>query len=200
MNKTEFLFELGQCLVGLPKDDITEKLSFYSEMIDDRIEDGVSEEDAVAGLGSPEKIAEEIIKDYPLTKLVKEKVKPKRQIKAWEIVLLVLGAPIWLTLGIVLLSVVFTLYAVMWSLVAVAWAVFGTFVACGIGFVVGGIITIACGGAVSGILLIALGLVLSGVSIFIFFGCGAVTDGMAWLTKKIALGVKRLFIGKGDAK
>ena len=65
MNKTEFIFELGKRLEGLPKEDIIEKLSFYSEMIDDRIEDGASEEEAIAGLGSPEKVAEEIIADYP---------------------------------------------------------------------------------------------------------------------------------------
>ena len=37
MLKTEFLTELQNGLSGLPQADIDERLSFYSEMIDDRI-------------------------------------------------------------------------------------------------------------------------------------------------------------------
>ena len=38
MNKSEFLEELRKGLAGLPKDDVEERLTFYGEMIDDRIE------------------------------------------------------------------------------------------------------------------------------------------------------------------
>ena len=34
MNKQEFLMKLRKALSGLPKDDIDERLTFYSEMID----------------------------------------------------------------------------------------------------------------------------------------------------------------------
>ena len=37
MNKQEFLTQLRQGLSGLPQDDIEKRLTFYSEMIDDRI-------------------------------------------------------------------------------------------------------------------------------------------------------------------
>ena len=46
MNKKEFLSELQSKLCGLPQKDVDEHLSFYSEAIDDRIEDGLSEEEA----------------------------------------------------------------------------------------------------------------------------------------------------------
>ena len=45
MNKQEFLAELRRGLSGLPRDDIEERLSFYGEMLDDRIEEGLSEEE-----------------------------------------------------------------------------------------------------------------------------------------------------------
>ena len=45
MNKQEFFEQLRKGLSGLPKDDIEERLTFYKEMIEDRIEDGLSEED-----------------------------------------------------------------------------------------------------------------------------------------------------------
>ena len=40
MNKTEFLNELEARLKGLPKEDVEERLEFYSEAIDDRVEEG----------------------------------------------------------------------------------------------------------------------------------------------------------------
>ena len=46
MRKAEFLRELEKRLQGLPKDEIDSRLAFYSEMIDDRIEDGKTEEEA----------------------------------------------------------------------------------------------------------------------------------------------------------
>ena len=199
MNKTEFIFELGKRLEGLPKEDIIEKLSFYSEMIDDRIEDGASEEEAIADLGSPEKVAEEIIADYPLGKIVKEKVRSQRKLKSWEIVLICVGFPVWLPLLAVALAVTITLYAVIWSLVAVAWAVFATFAGCTIAGVVGGAIIASTSHFVSGAVLLAAGLVCGGLAIFTFFGCTAATTGIAKLTKKIAIGIKRMFIRKGEA-
>ena len=48
MNKQEFLVQLRNALSGLPKDDIEERIEFYSEMIEDRIEEGLSEEEAIA--------------------------------------------------------------------------------------------------------------------------------------------------------
>ena len=48
MNKQEFLSALQNALAGLPKKDRQKTLAFYSEMIDDRMEDGMTEEEAVA--------------------------------------------------------------------------------------------------------------------------------------------------------
>ena len=52
MTKIEFILSLSRALQGLPQSDVTERLEFYNEMIDDRIEDGLSEEEAVAAIGS----------------------------------------------------------------------------------------------------------------------------------------------------
>ena len=95
MNKQEFLGALKKRLSGLPKDEIEERLAFYGEMIDDRTEDGRTEEEAVAEIGGADEIAAQIIADIPLTRLVKERIKPKRRLKTWEIVLIVLCSPIW---------------------------------------------------------------------------------------------------------
>ena len=72
MTKKEFLDALRKRLRGMPKQDVEERLAFYSEMIDDRIEEGCTEEEAVAQLGPVEEIASQIIADIPLVKIVKE--------------------------------------------------------------------------------------------------------------------------------
>ena len=69
MNKREFLARLRKELSGLPQSDREERLAFYSEMIDDRMEEGLSEEDAVSAVGSVEEIAAQIVADFPSANL-----------------------------------------------------------------------------------------------------------------------------------
>ena len=45
MKKQTFLDMLKKRLSGLPKQEIAERLTFYNEMIDDRMEEGMSEEE-----------------------------------------------------------------------------------------------------------------------------------------------------------
>ena len=70
MNKDQFLEELRKKLSGLPQEDIDERVAFYSEMIDDRMEEDITEEEAVASLGTVDSVVEQIMSEIPLTKLV----------------------------------------------------------------------------------------------------------------------------------
>ena len=72
MLKTAFLEALQSGLAGLPRQDIEERLAFYGEMIDDRMEEGLSEEEAVAAIGPVDRVVNEIIAQTPLTKIVKK--------------------------------------------------------------------------------------------------------------------------------
>ena len=137
MRKQEFLTNLEERLSGLPSKEVKERLSFYSEMIDDRVDEGVSEEEAVSALGSLDGITSQIIAEMPLNKMVKHKMDPLRRIKAWEIILLALGSPIWRSLLIALFSLVLAFYVTLWSLGISLWAVFASLVACAFGGVVG---------------------------------------------------------------
>ena len=53
MNKAEFLDALCAHLSGLPQRDIDASQEYYSEIIDDRMEDGLSEEAAVEAAPAP---------------------------------------------------------------------------------------------------------------------------------------------------
>ncbi len=57
MTKERFLGNLEYALKFMAQDEREATLNFYSEMIDDRIEDGLKEEEAVAQMESPEEIA-----------------------------------------------------------------------------------------------------------------------------------------------
>ena len=76
MTKMQFLMSLHDQLSGLPKEDVEQRLNFYSEIIEDSMEEGLSEADAVTALGSIEEIVAQIIEETPLVKIAKEKSGP----------------------------------------------------------------------------------------------------------------------------
>ena len=200
MNKQEFLLRLGEALSGRNAKDREERLNFYSEMIDDRMEDGLSETDAVSAVGSVEDIVTQVIADTPLAKIAKERMKPNRRLKTWEIVLLVLGSPIWLAPGIAAVAVVLSLYISLWAVIVSLWSVFASFVGCALGGIVGGIVFAVSGNALIGVAVIGAAIVLVGLSVFVFFGCKAATNGVLLLTKKMAVRMKNCFIKKEAAQ
>ncbi len=196
MSKQEFLEQLRKGLCGLPQKDIEERLSFYSEMIDDRIEEGVTEEDAILEIGSVDEIASAVVADIPLSKIAKERIKPKRQLKAWEIVLLILGSPIWLSLGIAAVAVVFSLYISLWAVIVSLWAVFASVAACSIGGVLACAVLAIGGNCASSLAMLGAGVACMGLSVFMFYGCNGATKGFVLLSKKIAVFIKNCFIKK----
>lgn len=199
MNKQEFLTQLRKGLAGLPQDDIEERLAFYNEMIEDRLEEGLSEMEAVAAVGSVPEIVAQVVADIPFTKIARERIRPKRRLSAGEITLLVLGSPIWLSLGIAAFAVILSLYVVLWSVIISLWSVFVSLAACALGGVMGCVMFTVSGNGVSGITVLAAGLVCAGLSIFMFYGCKAATKGTLILTKKIAIWIKNGFIKKEEA-
>ena len=83
MNKQQFLDELRSKLVGLPDEEIENRISFYEEMINDRIDEGKSEEEAISEIGTVDEVVREIAKDTPLVSLVKHKMNRNRCDVEW---------------------------------------------------------------------------------------------------------------------
>ncbi len=199
MSKQDFLMQLRNGLSGLPQDDIEERLTFYSEMIDDRTEEGLSEEQAVSAVGNVDEIVAQIVAETSSEKPAKERIKSQRQLKTGEIVLLVLGAPLWLPLLIAGVAVILSLYASLWSVIVSLWAVFASFVGGALGGIVGGTGFSLSGNALSGLAMIGAGLLCAGLAVFLFFGCKAATTGTVLLTQRIALWVKSRFVKQEEA-
>lgn len=70
MTKNEYLIELATRLQALTNDpnsiypELTSMISFYQEMVDDKIEDGLSEEEAVAAMESPDEIVKRLKNEF----------------------------------------------------------------------------------------------------------------------------------------
>lgn len=190
MKKEEFLDKLRKGLSGLPKNDIEERLNFYGEMIDDRIEEGLSEEQAVAKIGSVDAVVSQIIADTPLKKIVKEKIQIKRKFSVLEAVLLILGSPIWLSLIITAFAAVLPLYILLWIL---PWILFVSLLFGGLSGIAAGIIFAIGGNIFTSVAIIGLAILSAGLCIFAFFGCKAAVKGMLLLTKKTAIKIKNRF-------
>ncbi|MBE7003841.1 MAG: DUF1700 domain-containing protein [Ruminococcaceae bacterium] len=196
MNKDQFLLALYDELRGLPIEDVERSIAYYREMIDERVEDGMSEEEAVAALGSVQEIAQQILAEMPISSLVRERVTGgRRSLPAWEIVLLVLGAPLWFSLGIAALSILFAVYVTIWSLVLVLYAI----------PVALAIAAVACIGAIffkaafgtSQLLLLGGGsMVCGGLAVALVILFNGVARGVARASRSIWLWVKSLFVRK----
>lgn len=200
MMKADFLSALQENLYGLPKEDIQKSLDYYSEIIEDRIEDGLTEEDAVDALGTAEEIAEQILMDYSLPKIIKTKVKPSRPLKIWEIVLLILGSPIWLTLLLTVAIIILSVYIVIWSIIISLYSAVLSFAIggiCGIGSFA---VFMFTGNPAQGVFLLGAGLICTGLTVLSFFGCNQITKYTIRLSKKFLLLVKSCFIRKGETK
>jgi len=198
MNKQQFLATLRERLSGVPQQELEERLAFLAEGIDDRMEEGLSEEEAVAAMGSIDQIVEQIVADIPIAKLVKEKASKRRRLRIWEIVLIVIGFPVWLPLLIAAVAVVISLYASLWAVVASLWALPVSLAACGIAGLAAIVLCSVMGYPLVGLALLGMGLFAAGLAIFSTFGCLAAVRGAVYLTKLMIRSIKLLFVRKGD--
>ena len=199
MNKEIFSKQLRKRLSALPQKDLEERINFYLEMIDERMAEGLSEEDAISALGSIDEIAKQIIADTSLVKIVRKKIRPQRRLSALEIVLLALGSPIWLSLIIAAFAVILSLYLSFWSVIVSFWASFvavACFALCII--VIGGIFAVKSN-LLKGIAIIISGLICVGLAILLYFICIVVTKGAVALTKKLVNWLKNRILKKESA-
>jgi len=196
MTKQEFLDRLKAGLSGLPEADIEEQLRFYSEIIDDRMEDGLSEEESVRQTGNPDEIASKIISETPISRLVKEKVKNRQPMGALAIILLVLGFPLWFPLLITFFSVAFGIFVTIFAILFSLWVTDFAMALSSPGLFVGAIVYFAHANVTQGFLSLGASFAMAGISVLMFFGCKALSRFTIRLLKGSALGIRKLILGR----
>lgn len=128
MKKDEFLSSLERLLRSLKREERNRFLSYYAEMIEDYMEDGCEEEDAVQRIGSPGEIAQEILSDRG--------AQPARPTPTWMkicvIVLLILGSPLWGSLVLAAFCCALAAVIAVMSAYVVIWCIPVVFGACSV--------------------------------------------------------------------
>ena len=123
MNKIEFLAAVSAKLDGLAPADVREQIGFLSEMIDDRMEEGITEAEAVAAVGAPDEVAARILADLPFATVTDLPTPPKKR-SVLRTVLLAATSPIWASLLFAFIITAFSLIVTLGTVGAVgvvAW-------------------------------------------------------------------------------
>lgn len=102
MNKHEFILWLRNRLFDLPPEELDRVAGFYANAIDERVEDGMTAEEAVHALGEPEALLREIRSTLPEEYQVEPGTMPEPEQKSessrkW----LALGGALLILLGII---------------------------------------------------------------------------------------------------
>lgn len=160
MNKAVFLGQLDRELKGIEKSEKAKFLSYYTEMIEDRMENGVSEEEAVQGVGIPKQIAGEILEEQG----GKEGKHMALGTKILFGVLMVLGSPLWGSLLLAAVLLILSGYIVIWCLPFITGAVSLSAAVTAVISVVGSVILLFQN-PISGVFQLGTGVFLAGIAI-----------------------------------
>lgn len=192
MKKQEFLAALREALGKLPDQEVRATLDFYSEAIDDRMEDGAMEEDAVSALGSVADIAAQVAAATP--PIPKAVAKMKTPSRTANIVLAAILSPIWVPLALAFLACVACIYLSIWTIIIALWVCVAVLLLCAPTGIAGLVWCMAEGFPLTGVWLLGGGLVGSGLGLFALMGMKAVSNGLVQLTSSFARSVKGLFL------
>ena len=186
VNKMQFLRAVREKTVHLPLSEVNRLLEYFNEMIDEAMEEGLSEEEAVDRLGTWEEICAQIeefrTSEPVLTEPIKEDFteepqnpipdkKPKKRVSlpVWAIVLLILTSPVWgaivLSLGIAVFAVVASLVVIVGALVISLFAIVVALAAVGVVGIPAGVVLLATSGIAPFLLTLGGGLVCVGLAI-----------------------------------
>ncbi len=197
MNKQEFIAALRSELKDLPQNDIEKFSEYYAEMIDDRMEDGLTEYEAVEAMGNPGFAAEQILKEADIS--YAEEKSPHR-FRAWEIVIIILGSPLWLSLLIAAIAVLLAFYILIWSAVLVVYA-------CDLAFAAGAVSAlVVCFSSlfklepVKALFYFGTALICFGAAVLLFFLSNKIIYLIIKLSVKTVSWIKSLFNRKGVQK
>ena len=145
----------------MPASEVADALEYYAEAIDDRIEQGLSERQALEEIGGPAQACDAVAETVPVAKRAVAAATATRERKALIGVLLLVSAVFWVPLAFGLLGAAAGVYATIWAAVLVVWTGVGSLLACGLGAVPLACYSASCGALAEGLLsggaLLALG-------------------------------------------
>ena len=199
MTKQEFLSELERALGKLPHAEVEQALAFYDEAISDRMEDGLSESEAVAGLGPIDEIAAQIAAETP--PIPRAIARANTGSRTLNIVLLAVFSPIWIPIVLALAAAALAVYVAIWAVIAALWAVDAVLVLMPFAGIAALISTLGGGMPLPGVFVFGLSLVSSGFGLVASFAVFWASKLLFRATRSFARWIASLFVrvsGKDD--
>lgn len=128
MDKKQFCtFLENELRLYLSSKEVYKTLNFFKEMIDDRVDEGLSEEEAVSQLGNIDDIVGQILDEHNIKKRQKKLVWrfiPQKTPSAANIIIAILLFPIWITIFSLVASFFLVFISLIFSLVVSVIAFF----------------------------------------------------------------------------
>ena len=128
MNKKQFCTLLeNELRLYLSSKEVYKTLNFFKEIIDDRVDEGLSEEEAVSQLGNIDDIVGQILDEHNIKKRQKKLVWrfiPQKTPSAANIIIAILLFPIWITIFSLVASFFLVFISLIFSLVVSVIAFF----------------------------------------------------------------------------
>lgn len=199
MTKQEFLSELERALGKLPHAEVEQALAFYDEAISDRMEDGLSEAEAVAGLGPVDEIAAQIAAETP--PIPRAIARANTGSRTLNIVLLAVFSPIWVPVVLALAAAALAVYVAIWAVIAALWAVDAVLVLMPLAGLAALASTLGEGMPLPGVFVFGLSLVSSGFGLVASFAVFWASKLLFRATCSFARWIASLFVrvsGKDD--
>lgn len=199
MNKQEFLSELERALGKLPHAEVEQALAFYDEAISDRIEDDLSEAEALAGLGPVNEIAAQIAAETP--PIPRAIARANTGSRTLNIVLLAVFSPIWIPVVLALAAAALAVYVAIWAVIAALWAVDAVLVLMPFAGLAALASTLGGGMPLPGVFVFGLSLVSSGFGLVASFAVFWASKLLFRATRSFARWIASLFVrvsGKDD--
>ena len=199
MTKQEFLSELERALGKLPHAEVEQALAFYDEAISDRIEDGLSEAEALAGLGPVDEIAAQIAAETP--PIPRAIARANTGSRTLNIVLLAVFSPIWIPIVLALAAAALAVYVAIWAVIAALWAVDAVLVLMPFAGLAALTSTLGGGMPLPGVFVFGLSLVSSGFGLVASFAVLWASKLLFRATRSFARWIASLFVrvsGKDD--
>lgn len=196
MNKKVFLEELRNWMEEFSMEQIERTLSYYEEIISDKMEEGMTEEEVVRSLGSPEEIVKEMLLELPIPTLLEERLKPKKGLAFWQMGLMAVGGVIVFPILFSLLMAAFSVYFAIWMVVAALYLTVAAIGVSGMAALVGATVMTFRGEVLQGIFGLGAFFVLAGLTILISLGMRTVTGKFAGLSMKYVRMIKRKILGR----
>ncbi|WMJ21816.1 DUF1700 domain-containing protein [Paludicola sp. MB14-C6] len=188
----DFLYQLSIKLQPLPPQEKDKALSYYAELISDKIENGEQEQDIIASFGNIDELAQSILAEnniYPKAK--------KKPIHPVIIVLLILFSPVIFGLTVAVASVIF-------SFLVAGFAFSLSFLLTALALALGGIFSfftsffVITANPILCFMQIGASFILLGLAIFFGIGGFYIGKGIYMLTSLTANKVKLLFQKRGN--